>query len=1026
MALALTTSFAFAGSNDFEGYEFTKSVNDGIQPTGIAKVDTFIGTWEEEIAPGVFVTHDAFWDFSSATNPTQGDWQSWTSVDQTLKVPKWHVEDFNVPVGDYCVWAGERFLNDCGTGNQEGYANGYLEYLDWWGTIGDPDAATTITVEAVVSVDTEPDYDYLYLQYELAGAMETVSLAGTVSGGMDGQHINEVVNVSFNIASGAYVDDDQVHIRWLAASDGAWSDSDCDYTTLAGHSQLDDIVVSFDQGGGPVVQSTTTFEDETLGEWETVVPPFFGDFALVWDFLSDIDPCVDNVTPQVAFIDAGQYAVEGVGPSTNVLWTYGPDSYVNNSTNGLSGDPTTNLNNAIWSPIIDINPATAGHEIRFGVYRHFEIFTMAGQFYTWDVRSSPDGIVWSGWANRGWVHYGGPDYIRGNEDVSDLLIGGSIYAQMALECVTPWDVYNSGNGATPAPYFDNASWHSYDFSGPGLAYREFEIGQDNFPAVLDWGDLGGADVPFIMGNDIVGTDGPGIIHGDSLVLNIDAFRAGASLTEKPKMVYEVYSPNTVFDAYRTSGWAYDGFVWGDTVFAGTTPINGRWSFDLADADFLYPGDVVHYYFSATDTAFGGAPITSTLPAELDGFGVFTGEAGYIPWQWPSDFTVHCLPTVLSTTIGDVPDILMYNDNGDRGGENEWEGSLNALGFQRGVDYDIYYTNSPSSGTGNGLGSTCTAAILGNYRDVLYTAGGLNEVTLNGAKFDDGDDEFSGDGSNDIALLASYIDAGGNFFGTGDGFIGGTVGEGDGSGVGFVNLVFGVDYTTYDVRPQIDAQSAPTVSPIANGSGLALSDVFVAYGSCPNFKEFDGITENASAESYRVAEFLDPDGGSGAYPSYAAIVANERVGAGLVVVCPIDFLSWYTPYGKAAAPVAARVNIMCDVLKYFAANPAYCDASGATVGAGIQQPFFAKNWPNPFNPITKINFNMPRNGHISMKIFNVRGELVRTLIDDSREAGEYTVEWDGSDDRGQSVASGVYFYETRTAGKSIVNKMALVK
>jgi hypothetical protein len=1005
MALALTTSFAFAGGNDFEGYEFTSSVN-SYQTQGTAKADTTVA---------------AFWDFSQTTNPTQGSLQDWTPVDTTLKVPKWHVEDFNVPVGSYCAWAGERFLNDCGSGNQEGYANNYLEYLDWFGSVGDELLGVAVNVTATVNVDTEPGYDYLYLQHEAAGSMVNDAQ-------WDNLHIGAAVDVTFNLLAGEYVGTDGVHIRWLAASDGAWSDSDCDYTTVAGHSQLDNVVVTFDQGTGAVEQSNVTFEDQTLGDWYTVVPENFGNFGQVWDFLGDIDPCVDNVTPQCAFIDDG-LIVPGVGPSLNVLWTYGPDSYVVNSTHGLTSDPSININNAIWSPIIDVDPADAGHEIRFSAYRHFEIYTMAGCFYTWDVRSSPDGIVWSGWANRGWVHYGGPDYIRQHEDVSDLLIGGSIYAQISLQAVTPWASLNSGNGATPAPYFDNVSWHTYDFSGPGLAYREFEIGQDNFPAALDWGDLGGADVPFIQGNDIVGTDGPGIIHGDSLVLNIDAFRAGAALTEKPRMYYTVKT-NPVFDTLipdpRTSGWAYTGYVDGDTVFAGTTPIQGRWSFDLADADFLYPGDVVHYYFSATDTAFGEAPVTSTLPAALDGFGVFTGDAGYIPWQWPSDFTVHCLPTVLSTTAGDVPDMLMYNDNGDRGGENEWEGTLNALGFVRGVDYDIYYTNSPSSGTGNGLGSTCTAAILGNYRDVLYTAGGLDEVTLNGAKFDDGTDEFAGDGSNDIALLAAYIDAGGNFFGTGDGFIGGTIEEGDGSGVNFVNTYFGIDFTTYDVRPQIDAQSAPTVAPVANASGLAITENFVAYGSCPNFKEFDGITENAAVESHRVAEFLAPDGTAGAYTDYAAMVANERVGAGKVVVCPVDFLSWYTPYGKATPGIAVRVNVLCDVLKYFAANPAYCDAAGATVGADTPQPFFAKNWPNPFNPITKINFNMPRNGHISMKIFNVRGELVRTLIDDSRDAGEYTVEWDGSDDRGQSVASGVYFYETRTAGKSIVNKMALVK
>ncbi len=70
--------------------------------------------------------------------------------------------------------------------------------------------------------------------------------------------------------------------------------------------------------------------------------------------------------------------------------------------------------------------------------------------------------------------------------------------------------------------------------------------------------------------------------------------------------------------------------------------------------------------------------------------------------------------------------------------------------------------------------------------------------------------------------------------------------------------------------------------------------------------------------------------------------------------------------------------------------------------------------------------MPKTGHLSLKIYNVRGELVRTLIDESRAAGADHIMWDGSNDQGSNVSSGVYFYEARTAGEVQVSKMALVK
>ncbi len=1027
MALALTAGFALAGSNDLEGYDIKQSFQ-GESKTTAAKVDTFLA---QLVAGG-----DAYWDFSSATNPAQGDRQDWVGVDLTFLEPKWHVDNYACEdlgavtpnVGNYCAWAGEVFAYDCG-GTFEGYGNGYNELLVWSGTPVDPLEQTNVHVTAYVHVESETSYDYLYLEWDNGGTWETIVLSGTVSGGLDGIHDNLYIDVTQTVPAGS-----DVNIRFRAASDGAWSDEDClsnPIHTTRGLAMVDEISVYFDQGGGDVLQSYEDFQglkDFALGDWTVVVAPRVGDFSDVWDFLGDVDPCVDNVTPQMAFIDYGQ--IPGVGPSTSTEWNYGPNGYVVNSTGGIDSDPNTWLDNAIWSPVIDLGGAI-GHEFRFSVYRHFALFEMAGMFYTWNVRSSVDGLIWGGWSNRNYVYYGGPDYIRVHNDVTDLLTPGAQYGQISLE-IFQWPQYGAYEDATPAPYFDDVSWHLYEYSGPGISYREFELAQDNFPAELNWADLGAADVPFIMGNDIIGTDAASLVHGDSIVLNIDAIRNTAGLTGRPRMYYEV-KQNPVFDAsVRTSGTPYSGYVEGDTIFIGSLPAVGRWAFDLPDADFLYPGDVLHYYFSAEDTILGGLDaVTTTLPADLSGFGEFPGDAGYIQFQWPADFTMHALPTVLSTTDGDVPDILHYNDFGDRGGENEWYGAYSHMGMVEGVDYDIYHVNSPSSGTGNGLGSTATAALVGLYDHMTYTHGDLRSLALNGPKYWDATEgEWAGDGSDDIDLVSQFIDGGGNFFGTGNGFLVATYVDGAGTGSTFTSVYCGVNVYTRDIRLYIDGQSAPKVLPMANGSGLALSTEFIAYGSCPNFMQFDGVEAIVEAETFQVAEFADVDGNGGAY-TWAAMVAKERAGAGLVVTSPVDLMYYYTPYGvdaKANVDPSVRTIVLCDVLRYFDGNPAYCDpyTTDPTVGAGIQQPFFAKNYPNPFNPITTIKFSVPISGHVSLKVFNVRGELVRTLVDEVRSADTYVMEWDGTDDRGQGVASGVYFYETKTNGKSIVNKMALVK
>jgi len=86
----------------------------------------------------------------------------------------------------------------------------------------------------------------------------------------------------------------------------------------------------------------------------------------------------------------------------------------------------------------------------------------------------------------------------------------------------------------------------------------------------------------------------------------------------------------------------------------------------------------------------------------------------------------------------------------------------------------------------------------------------------------------------------------------------------------------------------------------------------------------------------------------------------------------------------------------------------------------------QNYPNPFNPLTTIRFYMPERGHASLRIYNVRGELVRTLIDDSTPKGEIIVTWDGTDDRGRKVGSGVYFYELRAGNDRVSRKMILLR
>jgi hypothetical protein len=87
---------------------------------------------------------------------------------------------------------------------------------------------------------------------------------------------------------------------------------------------------------------------------------------------------------------------------------------------------------------------------------------------------------------------------------------------------------------------------------------------------------------------------------------------------------------------------------------------------------------------------------------------------------------------------------------------------------------------------------------------------------------------------------------------------------------------------------------------------------------------------------------------------------------------------------------------------------------------------AQNAPNPFNPRTKISFVLPAAGDATLCVYDVDGRLVRTLLSGHQEAGERTVTWDGDDDRGGRVASGLYFCLLRSGDHSLVRKMTLLK
>ena len=86
----------------------------------------------------------------------------------------------------------------------------------------------------------------------------------------------------------------------------------------------------------------------------------------------------------------------------------------------------------------------------------------------------------------------------------------------------------------------------------------------------------------------------------------------------------------------------------------------------------------------------------------------------------------------------------------------------------------------------------------------------------------------------------------------------------------------------------------------------------------------------------------------------------------------------------------------------------------------------QNYPNPFNPSTEIAFALPQSGHVTLTVYNILGQAVKTLADEEMSAGPHQVTWDGSANGGSVAASGIYFYRLQANDFVATKKMTLLK
>jgi hypothetical protein len=214
--------------------------------------------------------------------------------------------------------------------------------------------------------------------------------------------------------------------------------------------------------------------------------------------------------------------------------------------------------------------------------------------------------------------------------------------------------------------------------------------------------------------------------------------------------------------------------------------------------------------------------------------------------------------------------------------------------------------------------------------------------------------------------------------------------------------------------------SPTISGVNTGIfwHAGAYDEFIAFGGCPIINGFDVLaitSEGAEALHYPPYESED----------YVAGIQSQKTNSGLAQARTMWFgFSWQVIRDDVLSEPIDRYEVFRDIYEWFQGIPVgdITDADPTPEARNRLD----QNYPNPFNPNTFIKFEIRKKGHVSLKIYNVAGQLVKTLINDVLDAGEHTKEWKGVNNAGVKVASGVYFYSIEADEFKSTKKMVLLR
>jgi hypothetical protein len=441
--------------------------------------------------------------------------------------------------------------------------------------------------------------------------------------------------------------------------------------------------------------------------------------------------------------------------------------------------------------------------------------------------------------------------------------------------------------------------------------------------------------------------------------------------------------------------------------------SNNFNFDFCDNLFV-PGDTVWFFWGARNTdqveAYCAVSLATTGNQTRD---IEEAAANADEFQ--------ILPAV-GRDIADGGlggDILYVDGMNFRGAQPYFDSAFQGLGILHLVDrYDI---RGPSSATGNHPSDrvkNLQDQLVSVYKKIIWNTGDLDVA------FADGTGDNTGK-SDDTQLALTFLDniqhGGGGFYLDGDNVATELSQMTGASAVGLKSVYMNFDVSETDHQPLVGYNPWGIGVPGGMFSGGGIEDSVAVYGGCPAPKTFDVLAATGVHAKVEM-KYHDWSGDS----TFAPAVLSQRTEnlVGDTVGFVLGGFSFHNIRDLDPLGYPARYRHMQHILEYLD------NIVDQPVGSGtptLSKNQLDQNIPNPFNPTTTIKYQIKESGHVSLRIYNVAGKLVRTLVDGQRKSGLlHETTWDGRNNRGQPVASGVYFYKLVASNFTQTKKMVLLK